>query len=253
MCGLRSPVESGAAPNVALQAKSHGRIDRASENLTFILQSLATAPGHALVTAAHGGIMQGPNREPRGGWQTRLRRRRLDHQPSIGTEAADATRFVHERAPSRAALVHDLVNVAIEPRGERSTFEEAPYALRRAQFRAVCRQRHQRDGGRHHEIRRRGMKARAVDQHGGMMLGNTACAIRARCALIASAQTVSTTIDTPVSRSGQKGLNRQADLKPPCTNARGLLPFSAQRLTTLPFWPTRVSSCTHTSIALASG
>src|SRR3954462_13183234 len=41
MCGLRSPVESGAAPNVALQAKSRGRIDRASENLTFILQSLA--------------------------------------------------------------------------------------------------------------------------------------------------------------------------------------------------------------------
>ena len=90
-----------------------------------------SAPGHALVTAAHGGILQGLNCEPRGGWQTRLCRRRLDHQPGIGTEAADATRFVHERPPRRAALVHDLVNVAIEPMGERSTFEEAPYALRR--------------------------------------------------------------------------------------------------------------------------
>ena len=91
-----------------------------------------SAPEHALVTAAHGGIMPVPHCEPRGGWQTRLRRRRLDHQPGIGTEAADATRFVHQRAPSRTALVHDLVNVAIEPMGERSSFEEAPYALRRA-------------------------------------------------------------------------------------------------------------------------
>jgi hypothetical protein len=39
-CGLRSPVESGAAPNVVLQARSRGRIDRAWKNLTFIVQSL---------------------------------------------------------------------------------------------------------------------------------------------------------------------------------------------------------------------
>ncbi|PPQ31332.1 hypothetical protein CCS01_17545 [Rhodopila globiformis] len=32
----------------------------------------------------------------------------------------DATRFVHERVPGRAALVHDLVDVAIEPMCERS-------------------------------------------------------------------------------------------------------------------------------------
>jgi len=70
---------------------------------------------------------------------------------------------------------------------------------------------------------------------------------------MASVDTDSTTMAAPVSRSGQNAPNRKADLKPPCTTALGLLPFSAHMATTFPFWPTLVSSWIQISICAASG